>query len=304
MKTLLIGDNGFIGVNHLSQDRARQTKEKLTLEGIPRIIEKAISCGASGYTFSTHPTNFQILKSLQGNEQFTQPLDLYPILPYAEGYVRLANEQGMVNVAKNVLSKLPLSTGIQSLFEGTISALTFDPIRMLNAYVDMELASYLEAKPATCTIRSVLLHEVIVDLGLSFGADHLFKSFMKHIREKYNAQPGFATRNFSKFVEFFKTHELPLTDVVIMTPFNKVGFQMNPSKEACENSLRSLTKGKVIAMSTLAAGYLTLNEGIDYISSHDSLSGVAVGVSSESHAENTFGKLSEWARNSQPNRNQ
>lgn len=298
LKTLLIGDNGFIGVNHLSQDKARQTKEKLTLEKIPQVIEKAVSCGASGFTFSTHPINFQVLKALQKAEDFSQPLELYPILPYAEGYVRLVNEQGMVNVAKEMLSKLPLSAGVRSLFEGTISALTFDPIRMLNAYVDMELASYLEVRPATCSIRSVLLHEIIVDLGIAFGADHLFRSFMKHVMEKYKAQPGFVTRNFSRFVEFCKTHELPLRDVIIMTPFNKVGFQMNPSKEACETSLRSLTECKVIAMSFLAAGYLTLDEAVDYIRSLDSLSGVAVGVSSESHAESTFGRLSEWARHS------
>jgi arginine repressor len=87
---------------------------------------------------------------------------------------------------------------------------------------------------------------------------------------------------------------MPLKDTVIMTPFNKAGFQMNPSRETCETALSSLNQEvNVIAMSTLAGGYLALDEAIDYLQSLPKLSGTIVGVSSTHHAQTTFRTFSK-----------
>jgi hypothetical protein len=287
----LIGDNPFIGVSHLSQARARDRVQRLDIESITEVIDKAISCGASGYTFSIpHPTNLEIMKSWKKKDGTARSFGLYPILPYAEGYVRTANEKGMMGLTKELISRLPFGAKAKFLLEGGISAVTSDPVRMLNAYIDMELSSYLSTKPENTNLQAVFLHEVIVDLALSFGLANMFDSFIKHVRDKYHATPGFVTRNFARFVDFLEDN-MSFRDLIIMTPFNKIGFQMNPSRESCEKHLAELSNARVFGMSVLAAGYLSLNDAIEYLRTLPNLSGVAVGASSIEHAEDTFTKL-------------
>jgi len=110
---------------------------------------------------------------------------------------------------------------------------------------------------------------------------------------KAGITPGFNTGNFALLVEKFKEWDISLDDVVIAAPFNKVGFQMVPSKEECEKALAQLPKPNVLAISILAAGYLKPKEAIDYIASLPNIRGVAVGVSKERHANETFKLLRE-----------
>jgi hypothetical protein len=128
-------------------------------------------------------------------------------------------------------------------------------------------------------------------LAVSFKLKELLTSFMEHVQENYGVKPGFVTRNFAKFVEFAKDLGTPWEQFVIMAPFNKVGFQMNPAKESCERQLSTVHGGEVIAMSLLAAGYLHLDEAVEYVKSLSNLSGATVGVSSQEHAEETFTQL-------------
>jgi hypothetical protein len=291
MNSLLIGDNPFTGVSHLSQVAGRERTEKLRFEQIVKIIERSISCGASGFTFSTHPTNLQILSELKETEALGAEFDLFPVLPYAEGYVRVTNEKGTIGLVREVFARLPLSGKAKIIVESGLSAVRFDPVRVLKAYVDMELESYLRVKPKRSNLQGVFLHEIPTDLAIGLGARQLFDSFMQHVSEKYRAKPGFVTRNFARFVDFFRDNDLPLKEVTIMTPLNKIGFQMNPSQNECEACLSSLNEGQIIAISILAGGYVGLDEAVKYIQGLPRVAGVAVGVSSTQHAEETFTKL-------------
>jgi hypothetical protein len=278
-------------VSHLSQERARDRTDKLNIESIVEVISSALSSGATGYTFSTHPTNAQILGALGDSRSAAGEFDLYPVVPYAGGYVRLANEKGMMGLANDVLSKLPLSDKAKVLVEGGFYALKLDSPRLLRTFLDAELKGYLNVKPRNATLQSVLLHEVLTDLCLGLQESRLLEVFAQHVRDNYHARPGFVTYNLVRFVEMFKEAGLPLGDVVIMTPFNSVGYQMSPSREACESCLSKLDKGDVIAMSALAGGFLTLEQAVGYIRTLPKLSGIAVGVSSKEHAHDTFTKL-------------
>jgi hypothetical protein len=209
-------------------------------------------------------------------------------MPYAEGYVRIANEKGMVGLVLDMMSRLTISGKARALLQGGLSALSFDPIKMLQAYVDMELASCLNNKPDNAEVKTVFLHEVITDIAVSFELKELVTSYMGHVRDKFNIKPGFVTRNFAKFHDFFQNIGLSWDQVTIMTPFNKIGFQMTPAKEPCETRLDKMLGADVIAMSVLAGGYLQLNEAVEYVKSLPNLTGVTVGASSREHAESTF----------------
>jgi hypothetical protein len=291
IKTLLIGDNTFIGVSHLSQEHARDRTDKLNIETIVEVICSALSSGATGYTFSTHPTNSQILSALDTSDSLTSQFDLYPIVPYAEGYVRLANEKGMSGLVNEVLSKLAISDKAKLLVEGGLSALKLDALGILKTYLDAELKGYLNVKPKNAVLRSVLLHEVLTDLCLALGETEILNVFAQHMHDKYHVQPGFVTYNLPRFVKLFQEAAIHLKDIVIMTPFNSAGYQMSPSRHSCEVCLSSLSESNVIGMSVMAGGYLKLDEAIDYVRSLPHLSGVAVGASSKEHAHNTFTRL-------------
>jgi hypothetical protein len=68
---------------------------------------------------------------------------------------------------------------------------------------------------------------------------------------------------------------------------------MSPSRTECEKALASVPESSIIAISILAAGYLKLPEAIEYLRNLSSLKGVAVGVSKEQHAYETFRVLRE-----------
>ena len=123
-------------------------------------------------------------------------------------------------------------------------------------------------------------------------------SYIDFISE-FGIGPGFETRNFAYLIKKFKEWNIDLSEILIATPFNKVGFQMNPSKEECEKALAEVPESNVIAMSILASGYLKLPEATDYVESLPKIKGVVVGVSKENHAQETFRCLNKrWVEKS------
>jgi uncharacterized protein (DUF486 family) len=124
-------------------------------------------------------------------------------------------------------------------------------------------------------------------MALALDLKWFFASHMAFVKN-FGVMPGFETRNFVFLVNKFKEWGIDLGEVVIAAPFNKIGFQMNPSQEDCEKALASLPKNNVIAISALAAGYLKPDEAIAYIKRLLNLKGVAIAVSKEYQARETF----------------
>jgi len=168
---------------------------------------------------------------------------------------------------------------------------SMDPKRVLRTYVSTELELMLKNAPSNAELRSVILHDVFTDLSVSFEAAELITSFANMVTDKYHVRPGFATRNFSKFIDFASKCGLNLDQIVVLTPFNKAGFQMNPSRGACEETLRRNTEVTVIAMSILAAGFLKLNDAMQYLHEQPLIKSFVVGASTQEHARETFSRL-------------
>jgi len=124
-------------------------------------------------------------------------------------------------------------------------------------------------------------------MALALNLDWFFRSYIEFML-KQNIKPGFETRNFAYLVDRFRDWDIDFNKIVIVTAFNKLGFQMNPSREECEKTLVDVKAPCVIAMSILAAGYLKPIQAIDYIRNLPHLKGVVIGVSKENHACETF----------------
>jgi len=290
---LLVGDNPFHGISHLSQERARVRGDTPTYpEYAANLVMTSLENGANGFMFSVSETTLSILREIRERGEIER-LSLYAIVPYAYEYVRLANQVGgFSGLAKKFAKEIALSGNVRAIAMGLKGVVRADPTSLIKTYLTYEISRIKSSAGKQANLRSVLLHEVITDMALAFNLDWLFKSYVDFML-KLGVTPGFNTGNFAYLVNKFREWNIDLRRITIAAPFNKVGFQMNPSRKECEKVLDSVSEPTVIAISILAAGYLSPSEAINYIATLPNIKGVAVGVSKEKHARETFRLLKE-----------
>jgi hypothetical protein len=296
-KLLLVGDNPFHGISHLSQERARGRTGKVdSITDKANVVSTAIKNGADGFSFSVSEVTLSILKELRKREE-SKDLKLYAIVPYAFEYVRIATQMGTPGLAKKFAKQIALSGDVEAVFNGLGALLTMRPKALMKTYLAYEISRIRLAAGKKATLSSVLLHEVITDMGLALNFDWLFKSYVSYLRKK-GITPGFNTRNFPYLVKKFAEWDISLDQTLIETQFNKAGFQMNPSREECEKTLSNLSPSVVLAISVLAAGYFKPNEAADYLEGLKNLKGIVVGASSVEQAGASFSFFKERLKSS------
>src|SRR3989338_8690516 len=104
-KEILLGDNPFFGIDHLSQERARARLKILTgFENITEIMEHVTELGVNGFVVSTHPDLRLLVQHMKKNTNLLDKMEFYPILPYAQGYVAKVTEKGTAGALNDILS--------------------------------------------------------------------------------------------------------------------------------------------------------------------------------------------------------
>lgn len=287
-KLLLVGDNAFQGISHLSQERARSRGETIvsSADKAVNVILASLENGADGFSFSVSELTLSILQTLRERRSIDQ-VSLYPMVPYAFEYVRVAAQTGTPGLVKRFAKQVMLSGDVKAILEGLWSVARMNPEGFIKTYLAYELSRIRSSAGKQGKVVSVLLNEVIGDMGLALGFDWLFRSFIRYL-SKRGMTPGFNTRNFPYLVRKFDEWGIELDKTLIVTPFNKAGFQMNPSKEQCEKTLANMSCPVVLAISVLAAGYYKPSIAVDYLASLNNLKGLIVGASNEQQASETF----------------
>jgi len=287
-KLLLVGDNPFHGISHLSQERSKARASGCQGADLAAdLVCLALDNGANGFMFSVSETTLAILKKIREKGEISR-LRLCAIVPYAYEYVRLATQTGgLVGLAKKFGKQLVTSRNLSAIATGVKGVFGMDPEALLRTYLSYEISRIKSAAGRDAKIESVLLHEVITDMALALNLDWLFKTYCKFLLKR-NVTAGFNTCNFPSLATKLREWGVDVEQVLIATPFNKVGFQMNPSRGECERTLTCLKAPAVIAISVLAAGHLKLPEAVDYVAGLPNIKGVAVGLSKEEHARQTF----------------
>jgi len=292
-RLLMVGDNPFHNISHLTQDRTRLRDKELTYpEHAASLILTSLENGANGFMFSVSDTTLSILGVLREKGEI-ENLKLCAIVPYAYEYVRLAAQfGGILGLAKIFAKQVFFSGDVGAIVSGVKGAVMTDPVSLLKTYLSYEIGRIRSSAGKKAKMHSVLLHEVVTDMALALDLDWFFKACVGFILSR-KFTPGFNTCNFAYIVNKFRDWDIDLSKIMIAAPFNKVGFQMAPSKEACEKALEGLNEPILMAISVLAAGYLKPAEAIDYIASLRNVKGVAIGVSKERHARETFKLIKE-----------
>jgi hypothetical protein len=291
---LLIGDNPFNGVNHRSRERSRGGAGMLSGKEIVKIIETAIDNGAQGLVFSVTPKMLSVLKYMKENG-WNRELHLYPIVPDVLSLVNESAELGMVGLLSRLLNGLSVEDKLKFVVKGGFAALSLSPVELIKIYLDAEIARIYATMPQGAEMRAFFLHEIVTDTLVGLRIPNILQEYCKHIQSKFGVVPGLVTRNFPKLTEFAQFATVSSDTAVIMTPFNAIGFQMNPSRQYCEDALfkQNGPTCEVIAMSILAAGHLTLEQAIRYLASLSRLSSCVVGISNEYQAKKTFSFLKD-----------
>jgi hypothetical protein len=295
LERVLLGDSPFTGADPLIQDRARESLAQLNPEEMARVMRASFASGADGFVFYTQPTNLATFKLL--TSQYPEiSFDMYPLFPYARDYVRDATEMGTVGLLMERLKRLTLAGKIKAVFEGGLAALTLDPHRILAMTLEAEVEDFLKAAPPRARLKGIFLHDIIVDLSVALGLREMIETHIESVAGKYGVKPGLVTRNFTKLVGFLENNNISTKDLMIMAPFNSLGFQMNPSRQACEETLASRNHLDVLAMGLFSAGILDLESALAYIKGLENLRSVVVGASREEHALTTFAALTRLKR--------
>ncbi len=290
-RLLLVGDNPFHGISHLSQARAASRGADV---GSPErgagLVAAALDHGADGFMFSASETTLGILRRLVRDRK-PEGLRLYVIVPYAYEYVRMAVRAGGVpGLARGVGRQILASGNWRAVASGARGALFGDPAALLRSYLSLETSRVRSAAGGKCVLASVMLHELLTDMALALDMKWVAEAHIEYMSGR-GVKPGFETRNLPYLVRRFREWGIDPRGVALAASFNPAGFQMCPSKEACEEALRQVPGAEVIAFSILAAGYVKPAEAAAYVAALPSLSGVAVGVSRAEQARETFSLL-------------
>lgn len=283
---LLLGDNPFIGVSHLAQDKALEEAKEASLERRAEVLRAAREAGATGFTFSTHESNLELLRFLASHDRgLLESLNYYILVPYAYAYVRRATSLGMAGLVRDVLSRI-LGRGV---FSGIRAILSLDYEELAARFIVSEVAPYLEVLPRS-RVRAVLLHEVATELIIAFNASGLLRKLGENVR-RLGLGFGIETRNMGIAAAWLERNNISLD--YVMTPVNAAGYQMAPSKEEAEEAIARLSRAtRIIGINILASGALGIDTAIEYLEGlSDKLYAVAVGTSKPWRARENFQKL-------------
>lgn len=281
---IVLGHNAFFGVDHLSNQRGIERAAYFADPArVVSVIREAQAAGAGGMMMSTHERAAPLAAAIAADPALRQDLRIYPLLPYAQKYVTRANEVGMINVVLEMLSGTTMSQKLKLFAMGGLAFVSKDINTTLAALMQIELKTF-----KGLNVPAVFLHDAFTDLALAFGMPQVFEFYLEEIRKSFGAEGGFATKNLPTLLERFREWGLPAP--LVMTHFNKAGYHMNPDRESCERAAAAY-ECSILAMGSLASGYLKPDEAYAYLSTVRNLDGVVVGVSRPEHIAETFSAI-------------
>lgn len=276
VKEILLGDNPFLGVSHLAQEKARIERNEVSrVEAKAEIVKAALEGGVTGFTFSTHSSNLELLKYMgRQHPEVLGKLNYYILIPYAHSYIRKANVIGTIGLAKAIIRDIVLKHPVDSI----TSAVTLNFSKVASLFIGMEANLYLKVLPRE-RVKAILLHEVLTELIVAYSLVELLEELKGYVERKLEVGFGLETRNIGQLRRFLEENGIRVD--YIMTPMNPLGYQMAPSKEEAEEAIQELgDQGvKIITVNILASGAVSLEETCRYLEGYrDRVYAVAYGT--------------------------
>jgi hypothetical protein len=278
MDRLLFGDNQFFGVNHMSEEKARaQAMRFQNTAAIIEVLDMAYDTGIKTFMCTTHERIETVCDHMRANPQRYQDFLFYPCMPYAHKYANAMTDYGMLGAIKHFM---PNEGFIDAAMRGGMSLAKKDIEGITTLLIDAEMKMFHGLRTPV-----IFLQNVVVDLILGLGFKDAFRIFANHVKERYNAEPGFITMNLPVLLDVLE--ELGIENPIVCSNINKIGFRVCGGIEAYERALHE-RKFRAIAMSVFASGAIPAKEAIEWVCQQPNIESIVFGASSQTNISKTW----------------
>lgn len=283
MDRIFFGDNQFFGVNHMSEEKARQQLMRFQdINAIADTLHDAYSAGVKGFMCTTHERIIELTRIVKADPAKWDGLRFYPGMPYAHKYANAVTELGYFDALKQFL---PSGGLIDAAIRGGKALVGRDVEGIITLLIDAEMKAFEGMETPI-----IFLQNVVTDLVLGLGYHDAFKVFADHVKKKYNAEPGYFTMNLPRLVRVL--NEVGVENPIVCANVNKLAFRMSGGIEAYREATRE-HPARVIAMSVLASGAIPPREAIEWVLNEDYVEAILFGASSRRNIESTVSIINE-----------
>jgi hypothetical protein len=277
MDQLLLGDNQFFGINHLSEAKAREQSIRFQdISKVIAIIDSALDEGVNTFMCTTHERIETVCSHVKSNPTRYANFAFYPCMPYAHKYANAVTEDGMIGALRRML---PQTGVLDALVRSTASIATKDIEGIGHLLIDAEMKMFHGLNTPV-----VFLQNVFVDFVLGMNMPAVFSMFAKHVRKRYGAEPGFITMNLPRLLGALE--EAEIENPIVCSNINKIGFRMCGGVEAYQQALLGQTF-RPIAMSVFASGALAPREALSWVLAQPNIQSIVFGASTHTHVVET-----------------
>jgi len=268
MERILFGDNQFFGINHSSDEKARnQTIRFQENEAIMDVLDIAIDEGINTFMCTTHDRIGAICNTIRNDEKYKN-FNIYPCMPYAHKYSNAVTELGYVGTIKQFVPGNIFST----FAKGGMAFMKKDFNELARLMIDAEMKMFNGIKTPVIWIQNI-----ITDLLLGLGMTDFLVTYYNHIKEKHQAEPGFITMNLPLLLDTLE--KAGIENPIVCASINKIGFRMPGGIKKYEEVIAQ-KRCRLVAMQVLAAGSVPPKEAFDYVCSLEGVESILFGASS------------------------
>ena len=276
MDRIFFGDNQFFGVNHISDDKARQTAIKFRDNmSIIDLLDYTQEIGILKFVCSTRPRIAEICDYFRDNPERYSKLELCPMIPDIHKYNNELTELGIHGVLKRYMP----SNIFTLLFKGGLALAKQDYQLIIELLIDAEMKMF-----KGLNTKIIFLQNNITDLLLGLKIKDIFINIVNYIEEKYSAEVGFMTMNLLQLLDFLE--ECNIKNPIVCASINKIGFRMSGGTSTYER-IKDNKQFRCIAMQVLAAGAIPPQEAVEYVSSLKWVDSILFGASTKYHISQT-----------------
>lgn len=278
MDKILFGDNQFFGVNHMSEEKARQQAIRFQdLGAIMRVLEYAHELGAGGFMCTTHDRIADVVEKMRERPEQWSGFNMYPCMPYAHKYANALTELGYFDALRKFL---PKGGFVDTILRGSKAIVTQDISAVIGLLIDAEMKMFDGVETPV-----IFLQNVVTDLVIGLGAVDALRSFAEHVQKKYRAEPGFLTMNVPKLLPLLD--KAGLKNPIICANVNKIGFRMSGGIGAYREAADRYSP-RIVAMSVFASGAIPAREAIEWVLDEQYVQSIVFGASSRGNIETTI----------------
>jgi len=283
---ILFGDNQFFGVNHMSEEKARQQLMRFKdTAAIVEVLDTAFDMGIRTFMCTTHDRIGEICDHMRANRERYKDFVFFPCMPYAHKYANSVSQVGVMETIQRFSAGGVVSTVIR----GAVGTLTRDIYALMKLLVDAEMKRFHGLNTPVLFVQNV-----VTDLLLGLKLYPVLGEFHRYVKERYDAEAGYITMNLPLLLDALD--QAGVDNPIVCANINKIDFRMSGGINAYREALGT-RKCRAIAMSVLASGAIPAKEAIDWVCAMQGVQSIVFGASTAGNIRQTKELIERaWAR--------